>query len=348
MARKLRVQFPGAIYHVTMRGVERRAIFTENRERERFLDRLSDGVETHDIRLYLFSLMVNHAHLVLETPRANLDKFMHGLETAYTVYFNRRHDRVGHLVQGRYGATLVQGDRYLLKLTRYVHLNPVCTRQTKKLPLNVRRERLRAYRWSSYRSYIGEDAPLSFMDYGPVLAQTGAKKALRQQEYQHFVEAGLAATDDEFAAVMADRRWGIGDPAFRAWAKEQQENCIAGDEEREETTFRKVASPLTPTCITSVLCQEMQVEESELKQYRQSNVLRPIAAKMLCKYGGLTQTAVAELFGIHSRAAVSAQIKRLKHMLADDEELKTTVNRIERRLQATAARPPGSDVKCQN
>jgi len=333
MARKLRVQFEGAIYHATVRGVERRAIFTERRERERFLERLADGVETHGVRLYMFCLMTNHAHLVLETPLANLDKFMHGLETAYTVYFNLRNDRVGHLFQGRYGADLVEGDRYLLKLTRYVHLNPVCTRRTKSLPLKKRRDLLREYRWSTYRNYIGKEKPLDFVDYAPILAMTGAPKVRRRQEYRKFVETGLAETDDEFLAVMKDRRWGIGSAAFQAWVKEQHEDLIEHHDRPEDVSFRRIGQRLPAARIIEVVTEALGIDKSELSGYHKGSLARPIAAKMLCKYAGLTQRQVAELFGLKSGAAVSIQLKRLKKAAAEQSEVRRLLEGIDRHIQ---------------
>ena len=104
MARPIRIEYEGAVYHVTLRGNERKPIFKTDADRERFIRTLSDSVDRFDIRLYLYCLMHNHVHLVLETPRANLSRFMHRLQTAYTVYFNRRHRRCGHLMQGRLAA----------------------------------------------------------------------------------------------------------------------------------------------------------------------------------------------------------------------------------------------------
>jgi len=125
MARHLRVEYAGAIYHVTIRGNGRQAIFEDDRDRERFVRRLFESVETYGVRLYLYCLMTNHVHLVIETPDKGLSRFMQSLETGYTVYSNLRHKKSGHVFQGRYGAKLVEGDEYLLKLSRYVHLNPV-------------------------------------------------------------------------------------------------------------------------------------------------------------------------------------------------------------------------------
>ena len=137
MARPLRVQFPGAIYHVNCRMVgdwraEKSLLFRDDADRERFLDQLAERVESFQIRLFLFVLMTNHLHLVFETPQANCARFMHALSTAYAVYYNLRHSRHGHVLDGRYKAKLVEADAYLLALSRYVHLNPVCTKALKQ------------------------------------------------------------------------------------------------------------------------------------------------------------------------------------------------------------------------
>ena len=95
---------------MTIRGNERKAIFKTDEDREQFLIKLSESVERYDVRLYLYALMTNHAHFVLETPRGNLSRFMHRFQTAYTVYYNRKHRRSGHLMQGRYGASVVDED----------------------------------------------------------------------------------------------------------------------------------------------------------------------------------------------------------------------------------------------
>jgi REP element-mobilizing transposase RayT len=125
MARKLRVEYPGAIYHITHRGNAKQPVFSDDHDRERFLLRLAESVDTYNVRLYMFCLMKNHIHLVCETPEGNVSRFMQSLITGYTVYYNLRHESSGHLFQGRFGSKLVEGDSYLLALTRYVHLNPV-------------------------------------------------------------------------------------------------------------------------------------------------------------------------------------------------------------------------------
>ncbi len=125
MARPLRVQYPGAVYHVTCRGNERKEIFRDDKDRSIFIEILGRSTKTYNIRLYSYVLMKNHFHLLLETPLGNLGEFMRHFNITYTGYFNRRHKRSGHLYQGRYKSLVVDKNEYLSVLSRYIHLNPV-------------------------------------------------------------------------------------------------------------------------------------------------------------------------------------------------------------------------------
>jgi REP element-mobilizing transposase RayT len=190
MARPLRIQFPGAIYHVTFRGNERRDIFGDEKDRERFLAQLAESREWAGGRLYLVCLMSNHVHLLLETPRANLSAWMGRLLTAYAVYFNLRRRRSGHVTQGRYKAQLVEGDQYLLKLSRYIHLNPVHVKMFRDYSGAERVKALRTYRWSSYRGYAGLEKRWPFLDYEPILTQIAGTGKKRAAKYRAYVESG--------------------------------------------------------------------------------------------------------------------------------------------------------------
>src|SRR6266540_7041284 len=128
MARPLRIEFPGAMYHVIVRGNERKAVFRDDADREDYLRRLARYREKFGFRLLAYCLMNNHVHLAIEAGNDPLSRIMAGLQSSYTQYFNRRHDRSGHLFQGRYKAFLVEKDRYALALVRYIHENPVKAR----------------------------------------------------------------------------------------------------------------------------------------------------------------------------------------------------------------------------
>jgi len=141
MARPLRIEYPGAYYHVTARGNERKAIFRDVLDRKKFLVILSSSIEQFVVRLHAYVLMDNHYHLLVETPAGELSRAIRYLNGVYTQYINRRYRRVGHLFQGRYKAILIDKDSYLIELSRYIHLNPWRVRGGSRDPLR--------YRWSS-------------------------------------------------------------------------------------------------------------------------------------------------------------------------------------------------------
>ena len=125
MARPLRIQYPGAFYHVTSRGNARKAIFRSNRDREKFLSYLESAHDRYGATIHVYCLMDNHYHVLVETPLGNLSKILHHINGAYTTYFNTKRKRSGHLFQGRYKAILVEKDSYCKELSRYIHLNPI-------------------------------------------------------------------------------------------------------------------------------------------------------------------------------------------------------------------------------
>ena len=150
MARKLRVQYPGAIYHVMNRGDRREPIFKDDRDRKRFLQTLGEACEKTGWHIHAWCLMPNHFHLVIETPQANLVAGMKWLLGAYTGRFNRRHKLFGHLFSGRYKALIVDGsgNGYLKTVCDYVHLNPTRARLLRP------EQKLASYPWSSLRYYL--------------------------------------------------------------------------------------------------------------------------------------------------------------------------------------------------
>jgi putative transposase len=136
------------------RGDRRKEIFRD--DRWKFLGYLAEGAERYRVKVDCYVLMENHFHLVVMTPEGNLSQWMHQLKTAYTVYFNRRHQVVGHLFQGRFKSTVIEAEKYLLEVSRYLHLNPVRGVVLGQGTATERRKRLREHRWSSYRGYAGQ------------------------------------------------------------------------------------------------------------------------------------------------------------------------------------------------
>jgi len=181
MARPLRIEFEGALYHVTSRGDERRSIFLDDADREAFLEILEGVVSRFGWLCHAYCLMDNHYHLLIETPHANLSRGMRHLNGVYTQRFNWTHGRVGHVMQGRYKSILVDKDEYLLELARYIVLNPVRAGIVHSA---------KGWKWSSYRATAGQRAPLDFLTVKWLLSQFAADPAIAVTEYRRFVRQG--------------------------------------------------------------------------------------------------------------------------------------------------------------
>jgi putative transposase len=181
MARPLRIQFAGALYHVMSRGNEKQPIVRDDIDRHKRIDWLRRTVEVYGWRLHAFALMTNHEHLFVETPAGNLSAGMQYLGGSYTGYFNWRHKRNGHLFQGRFKAHLVQTEGYFREVSRYIHLNPVRAGIV-SAPQD--------YPWSSYPGYTQARRAVAWVSYDRVLAEFGANVADARRAYSRFVRAG--------------------------------------------------------------------------------------------------------------------------------------------------------------
>lgn len=179
MARPLRIEFPGAYYHVTSRGNEQKDIYKSVKDREQFLHYLETATGRYGAIIHAYCLMSNHYHLLLETPRGNLSQIMRHINGAYTTYFNVKRKRAGHLFQGRYKAILVDVDEYAKELSRYIHLNPVRAGMV---------ETPGAYPWSSYCSYVGETECPQWLKRDFILGCFDKKETGAQKTYEEFVK----------------------------------------------------------------------------------------------------------------------------------------------------------------
>jgi putative transposase len=183
MPRRPRFQEPGAIYHVTSRGTEGRAIFVDDLDRELFLTMLGDVIELRSWMCPAYCLMTNHFHLLVQTPDPDLALGMHGLNGAYANFFNRRHNHVGHLFQSRYKSIVLEQESHLLESCRYVVNNPVRAGICRKPGY---------WRWSSYRATAGYVAPPQFLDVDWVRSQFGHNARRAALRYVEFVAEGVA------------------------------------------------------------------------------------------------------------------------------------------------------------
>ena len=240
MSRPLRIEFPGAVYHVTARGDRREPIYRDDNDRLAQLAIIGVASDRFDAELLAYCLMGNHYHLVLHTRQANLSRLMRHVNGVYTQAFNRRHGLVGHLFQGRFKAILVDRDNYLMSLCRYVELNPVAA----KLVVAAQ-----DWRWSSYRAHVGLEPAPPWLDcdglHGYLLGRAVSNDGDRRQAARGYT-AWVAQADAEEASIWQEglrQQVFLGDEAFvarmHALATEERRGCI-----EVPKTQRKQSRPL--------------------------------------------------------------------------------------------------------
>jgi len=240
MARRLRLQYPGAIYHVMYRGDRREPIFLDDQDRVCFLETLGEACTKTDWQVHAYCLMPNHFHLVVETPQGNLVAGMKWFLGTYTSRFNRRHKLCGHLFSGRYKALLVDcsSNGYLHTVCDYVHLNPV------RANLLRPEQRLRAYRWSSYAEYLKRPSQRpGWLRVDRLLGEMRIPKdsAAGRRQFGRLMEERRRAEDPEEWKVLR-RGWCFGEESFRVELLEQMSGKIGmqhGGGERQETATAK-------------------------------------------------------------------------------------------------------------
>ena len=281
MARPLRIQYAGALYHVTSRGNARNPIFRDDLDRKTFLDLLAAVTEDSRWLCHGYCLMTNHYHLVIETPEANLSSGMRQLNGIYTMRFNWRHRTVGHVLQGRFKAILIQRESHLLEVCRYVVLNPVRAQEMKK-PEELK--------WSSYLGTAGLAKPHGCLTVDWVLGQFGKTRMLAEKAYRDFVMAG------------------IGEGSI--WGEVKGQSVLGEDTFVEELVpYTKGAKELKEIPRTQRFLNRPDLEELLVRSLERDKGWRNRNIAEAFKDWGYTQKEIADCLGMHY-STVSRILKR--------------------------------------
>ncbi len=310
MARPLRIEFPGALYHVISRGTQGNRIFADRRDRQRFIKYLKENLPRYEVVVYAYSLMHNHYHLLLETKNANLAEFMHTLNSSFVIYYNTRHDRHGPLFQGRYRALVVDREPYLLELSRYIHLNPVRAGVA---------EKPEEYEWSSYGVYLGIDSK-DWIATGWLEERFG--KSWRRK-YREFVMDG--ETKSPFDKLQAGII--LGSESFVEWAKTK---IRRGQAKREIPSLKALVS-VTMDEVVKKTCDFFGVSEEELLRRRKNFLPRKMALYLVRKRTPEKIDEIARRFGI-TYPAVTKSVRRMEAEIEENQEAKKIASLIDESL----------------
>ena len=213
MSRPLRIEYSGALYHVMNRGNQRQDVFLKKIDCETFLEKLAYFADLFHVEVYCYCLMTNHFHLLLKTNEANLGRFMQSFLTSFTITLNRRNNKSGHLFQGRYKAHLVENQKYISELSRYIHLNPIRIKKYENASVATKKNILVNYSWSSFPEYLGLRESSVFLNTAIVLSTWGKLIPEKIDNYRQYVEAGLYENVNN-PFELAQRQQIIGTESF--------------------------------------------------------------------------------------------------------------------------------------
>jgi putative transposase len=311
MARPLRITFPGAFYHITSRGNERKNVFKSRRDREKFLEYFESAVVRYDAVIHAYCLMDNHYHILLETPSGNLSQIMRHINGAYTNYFNTKRRRAGHLFQGRYKSILVDIDEYAKELSRYIHLNPVRAKIV---------ESPEEYEWSSFNYYTGNKKSPEWLYKDFILGYFGKKVKTAQKGYKRFVEQLVKEKyDNPLDRVVSSTLLGSVD--FIEFVKEKYLSDIKND--KDIPALKELSNKATLTEI---------FDEADKIFKATPQLARNVKMYLGQKYSGRSLKDIAKHFGI-GESGVSQAGRRVAGRLKKERKLRKQVEKIEKKIR---------------
>ena len=329
MARPLRIQYPGAYYHVTCRGNERKNIFLDVQDQEVFLEKLSLSLDIYNVSLLAYVCMPNHFHLLVTTPEGNLSEFMRHFNISYTTAFNRRHHRVGHLYQGRYKAFLIDADDYLLEVSRYIHLNPVRNESFSERPVEEKWNILIKKETSSLLGYFSLSKRRDFVDYKTVLSYMGGDNRKGRQSYRQFIKWGIEE-DLESPLELGKGSGIVGEDDFIQWIKE--EFLSKEVSKREQPALRELGKEFKPEVLIDHFTDLIGKSKEEICQRGKKSLERTILIEFLYRFCRITQPEIGRLVGGIDYSGVSQARKRLQIRLEREPRFRKRFDKLSDQL----------------
>jgi REP-associated tyrosine transposase len=320
MARPLRIEYPGAFYHVMHRGNAGSDIYKSDRDREKFLEYVSNAVMRYEIKIHSYCLMTNHYHFLIETPHPNLSQAIKWINVGYVAYFNRKRRRSGHLFQGRFKAVVIDADEYLKHLSRYIHLNPVRAGMVKLC---------KDYPWSSYSVFAGYTKDHEWLETRWLLSLFGTKQKKATERYRDFVES---VQNEKIENPSKDIVHGaiLGGAEFVNWIKRE---FLSRDlDVKEKPQLKKLKPRLTLEDLVPTVGKEFAcTREAILRKGKKRNLARDVAIYLAREMTGESGVTLGHYFGI-SGAGVSARHGVIAEKIEKDRKLNRQVVRIKKRI----------------
>jgi putative transposase len=323
MARRLRLQYPDAIYHVMARGNGRQDIVRDDVDRSRLLEDLGKATIRCCWQIYAFAIMSNHLHIVLKTPQPNLARGMQTFLSGYANVWSRRHKFCGHVFQGRYRTELVEDETYLWTVTRYVHLNPVRGGLV---------EYPAAWAWSSYPGYAHRSRRLEWVAYDELLASwTGAFGGSDPAgAYRRYVTAGLLEPPAS-PWKEAYHGWVLGSAAFI----DRVRAMVRGEPRRERRRESRLMLSVPLSRIIEVVCSSYQIEPAELGERGSRHPARPALVYLARNHTMATNAQLAAVLGLSRAESVPNLSRRFGDSLTTDARTRKKLGVLEEQLEVT-------------
>jgi putative transposase len=309
MARPYRLQGEGYLYHITSRGDDRKRIYVSEYDYEKFLEYLLKAKEKYNFFIYAYCLMSNHYHLLIETKLSNLSRIMQYINTSYSVYYNKKRNRSGHVFQGRYKSMIIDGDSYFLELTRYIHLNPVRAGMS---------ETPEVYKWSSFRGYMSKKRD-GFIDRQKIMKYCN----INPSKYKKFVLDGINKKPDIFKDVYAG--FILGGVKF---IKDTLKDLKLQIEGEEFSYSKKIINDVDIEDIVKKTAKRYKQSPEELYNAKKKPLLsRKIAIYLSKRLTGLTNKEIGEAFNI-TYSAVSKSYSDMGRTMKEKPRTRKDIEKI--------------------
>lgn len=320
MPRPLRINYPGAWYHVMNRGLGHKAIYDDDKQRKVFLNLLSETFEQFDLVTHGYCLMDNHYHLLVETPYGNLPRAMRHINGVYTQRYNQNKRTDGPLFRGRYKAILIEGDEYLLQVSRYIHLNPLHANMTKNLE---------SYRWSSYKNYIGLEACPIWLHTEKILSTICSNNLVNS--YRQFVMDGL---DEETRIFYSKKNLPIY-LGKREDKKKLLHNLHHTQIHAAITDYRQLEPLPSLNEVLLFCCEYFNCSHDEITRVNRgrNNLVRNLTMYACRNWTLATLAEIADIFGDISINGVTNAITRTKNKIKQDQKISKIFSDLTNRFE---------------